>query len=88
MTFYELNILIHPSLNNMEKDSLPFIIYKNEKLITLSDFHLVHNNVCFFNNMLLQNISFHDESYLLSKQNIHPSYVHELMSNLKFPTKS
>ncbi len=88
MTFYELNILIHPSLNNMEKDNLSFMIYKNEKLVTLSYFHLVHNNVCFFDNMLLQNIYFHDESHLLSKHNIHRSYVHESMLNLKFPTKS
>jgi len=88
MTFYELNILIHPSLNNMEKDNLSFMIYKNEKLVTLSYFHLVHNNVCFFDNMLLKNIYFHDESHLLSKHNIHRSYVHESMLNLKFPTKS
>jgi len=80
--------MIHPSLNNMEKDSLSFIIYKYEKLVTLLDFHLVYNNVYFFSNMLLQNISFHDESYLLSKHNIHRLYVHESMSNLKFPNKS
>jgi hypothetical protein len=45
---YELNKMIHLSLNNMEKDSLSFIIYKNEKLVRLSDFDLIHNNECFF----------------------------------------
>jgi hypothetical protein len=54
MTFYEcfqnheLNKMIHPSLNNMEKDSLSFIIYKNENLVRFSDFDLVHNSECLF----------------------------------------
>jgi hypothetical protein len=41
--YYELNKMIHPSLNNMEKYSLSFIIYKYEKLVIFSDFHLAHN---------------------------------------------
>jgi len=69
--------MIHPSFEKYGKDSLSFIVYKNEKLVRFTNFHHVHNSEGFFYNMLLQKISFCDEKKLLSKQNIHRSYVHE-----------
>lgn len=56
---------------------LSFIIYKNEKLVRFTEFHLIHNSEGFFYNVLLQKIPFCDEKKLLSNCNIHQSYVYE-----------
>jgi hypothetical protein len=74
---YELNKMIHPSFEKYGKVSLSFIVYKNEKLVIFIDFHLIHNSEGSFYNMLLQKKSFRDENNLLSKHDIHQSYVHE-----------
>jgi hypothetical protein len=63
--------MIHPSFENYGKNSLSFIVYKNEKLVRFINFHPIHNNKGFSFNMLLQMISFCDENNVLSKHNIH-----------------
>jgi hypothetical protein len=45
---------LHPSFQQYGQDNLvPFIIYKNEKLVSFIDFHPIHNNERFFFNMLI-----------------------------------
>jgi hypothetical protein len=38
----------HPSFQQYGKDVLCFIVYKNEKLVTFTNFHPIHNSEGFF----------------------------------------
>jgi hydrogenase-4 membrane subunit HyfE len=50
--------MVDPSLQQYGRNSLLFIIHKNEKLVRFTNFHVVHNSEVFFFNMLLWKIPF------------------------------
>jgi hypothetical protein len=65
---FEYDKLQHPTLKCHGQDDLGNFIYKNNKLTRFRNFHFTHNTKWFFD-LLLQNVSFQNESELFSASN-------------------
>ncbi len=77
LTNFEYDKLQCPTLKCDGQDDLGNFIYKGNKLIKFTNFHPTYNIKGFFNNILLQKVSFKNENEFLFTLNFEKNYVHE-----------